>query len=221
MPAFAQPPGYTHDESDWWSMLNKKYPETKIKEEKREPAGSNFQILGISLDEKMFAEASRIIGPAMHLERGDAGTGREQACYVSAGNSPPVHLIFETGELNEVFYLFEGGPPWQGNAACLNSKLVTRKVRTASGLHLGQTPAQVEAILGKPTATRSQKMIYSFIVQKKMTPTEFQKSREQRPDMSDEQAHQNFDYYFLSVYIEARFVDGKLNYLAVSKAETT
>jgi len=39
--------------------------------------------------------------------------------------------------------------------------------------------------------------------------------------MSEQEIRQNYDTYFLSVNIHAKFLDSKLVYLAVSKSETT
>jgi hypothetical protein len=38
--------------------------------------------------------------------------------------------------------------------------------------------------------------------------------------LSDKDFHDNYDSYDVELYIEARFTDGKLTYLAVSRAES-
>ena len=75
----------------------------------REPSPSNFQILGLNLDDDIFSEAAAKLGKAPVVERGDASTGRSQVCYISPEERGTVHLVFEKGEVNEVFYLFVGG----------------------------------------------------------------------------------------------------------------
>ena len=90
----------------------------------------------------------------------------------------------------------------------------------ASGLRLGQSPAEVKAILGKPSAVIGNKIIYSFAFEKKTSPNDFDKLRQQHAELSEEDLHRDYESYSVGVYIEARFTQSKLSYLAVSKAET-
>ena len=92
------------DDSDWWS-LTRDVSGTNIKPQKRVPAASNFSILGIHLGES--DDSAQIVGKlgkAAFVSRGDAASGRIQACYVSPENSPSIYLIFEQGEVDNVFY---------------------------------------------------------------------------------------------------------------------
>jgi hypothetical protein len=50
---------------------------------------------------------------------------------------------------------------------------------------------------------------------------EIEEARKNNPNMSEQEIRQNYDTYFLSVNIHAKFLDSKLVYLAVSKSETT
>jgi len=209
------------DNSDWWSQLRADDSGLDVTVQKREPSASNFKILGINLGEGLFRKAATKLGEAQSMQRGDASTGRYQICYVSAGDHPQrIHLVLETGEVSDWFYLFSGGPDWKGSELCVKSNLVTENSSVASGLHLGQTPAEVKAILGKPSAVIGNKIIYSFGVQKKTSPSDFAKLRQQNPKLSEEELRRDYELYSLGVYIEARFTQSKLSYLAVSKAET-
>jgi hypothetical protein len=38
--------------------------------------------------------------------------------------------------------------------------------------------------------------------------------------LDDKEAHEMFDFYDVGIYIEARFLNSKLTYLAVSRTET-
>jgi len=150
-----------------------------------------------------------------------ASSGRSQICYVSGQDRPKkVHLVFESGEVSNLFYLFAGGPDWIGSDLCVKSNLVTENLSVASGLRLGQTPDEVKAILGKPSAVIGNKVIYSFAFEKKTSSSDFDKLRQQHPELSDEDLHRNYELYSIGVYIEARFTQSKLSYLSVSKAET-
>jgi hypothetical protein len=216
----ASPQGYTGDNSDWWSVLRTDDSDESMTFQKREPAASNFRILTISLGEDMFKQAAAKLGAAGKIQRGDAASGREQACYVSPGNSKLVHLIFEQGEVNYSFYLFADEPDWQGSEKCLPSQLISRGLSTASGLHLGQTPSEVRAVLGKPSVRRKNQFIYSFLVKKRTSVKDLKEARIHNPEMSDQEFHANYNFYDLTVGIDARFADSKLSFLAVSKAET-
>jgi hypothetical protein len=219
----AQPHTYRSDNSDWWSML--RAPETKESEDatppqSREPAAANFQILGIHLGENMLSKAKAKLGIANEMERGDASTGRSQICYVSPDTGEKVYLIFEQGEVAFSFYLFAGGADWGGSNQCASTKFVSSSLATASGLHLGQTPAEVRSILGKPSTDRKNELFYSFMVEKKNSAKDIEEEKKNNPSMSEKEIHENYDTYSLGVSIDAKFQDNKLVYLAVLKSET-
>ena len=136
----------------------------------REVSSSNFEVLGIHLADGMFSQAAAKLGAATIIERGDASTGRQQACYVSAQDGTKVHLIFERGEVDFTYYLFVDGPDWDGSDRCVRTNLISRSLATASGVHLGQTPSQVIAILGPPSRRGKDELIYSLNVRKKTLP---------------------------------------------------
>jgi hypothetical protein len=187
------------DDSDWWS-LTRDVDESNIKPQKRVPAVSNFSILGVALGDPEYAQLVAKLGKAPIVDRGDAATGRFQVCYVSVGSSPGVYLIFEEGEVDYAFYLFSNGQHWNGSDFCSKSPLISSQLKTDSGLALGQTRSQVEAILGKPTAIRTDELIYLDSVL--MKPAD------------------HSDSYDLWTQIEARFSHGRLTYLGVLKSET-
>src|SRR2546429_3840010 len=161
------PPGYTSDNSDWLPYTSSPECDDEAISQKREPAASNFHILGLNLDDETFGKATAKLGKTTVVERGDASTGRSQICYTSPGKRSKTYLIFEKGEVNDAFYLFNIGPDWKGSELCTESNLVTTSLSTASGLHLGQTTAEVRAILGKPSVITGSRVIYSFAIEKK------------------------------------------------------
>jgi hypothetical protein len=212
-------PGYTRDNSDWWSSTRIPEFDDKLVVQNREPSASNFQILGLDLDDDIFSKAAAKLGKASIVDRGDGSTGRSQVCYVSPKEQGRIHLAFEKGEVNEVLYLFEGGPDWKGSDLCAKSNLITKNLSLASGLRLGQNPAEVRDILGKPSIVTPDKLIYFFSVEKKSTTADFENLKPRYPELSEEDLHRNYEFYMLGVYVEARFTSGKLTYLAVSKTE--
>jgi len=208
------------DNSDWWSTYRSLGPrELTAKAQNREPDTSLFQILGVNLGDDDFEHLEAKLGKVARIGRGDASTGREQICYVSAERQP-VHLIFEKGELDESYYLFTGGKAWKGIDLCGKSNLVSVGLTAGNGLRLQQTRPQVEAILGKPVVSRPDRIYYTFRVRKKRPDSKLKKLRDENPKSSDKEFHETFDFYSLWVYVEARFERSKLNYLAVSKSET-
>jgi hypothetical protein len=208
------------DNSDWWSTSRSSDSGEEIKTQERELASPNFRVLGVTLGESMFSRAATKLGKATTVERGDASTGRRQVCYSSLGPQEKVHLIFEQGEVGYTFYLFAGGPAWEGADRCVASNAISRSLATASGLHLGMTPAQVIAILGKPTKRRENELVYSFLIRKKTSPKDLKEARERNPEMSEKDFQSNYAYYDLGTGVVAKFLDSKLTYLAVSKVES-
>ncbi len=101
----------------------------------------------------------------------------------------------------------------------MKSNVVSGSLSTASGLRLGLSRDEVKTVLGSPDATVSDKLVYSRHIRKRSTPVQFAEQRKEYPDkLSDQQAHEKFDFYSVEIYIEARFTDSKLSYLAVSKS---
>jgi len=209
------------DNSDWWSLIGSRDNSLWKKEDRIRTPASSLGILGISLlDENFPSTITKKLGPTVDVTRGDASTGRNQFCYGSVGSDPKVHLIFEYGEVDNVFYLFSGGRDWNGSRYCKTTKLVTEKTSTPSGLHLGLTRQEVESILGKPTLVRTNRIIYVRSVSVKSTPEELKRARAASPGMSEKDFLQNYGHYDFSTTIDVRFKDSKLNYLGILQAET-
>jgi len=210
------------DESDWWSDSRPGPEEDNGETQERAPSDSTYRILALNLTEQVLEDAAAKLGKVTLVERG-GGTdySRTQACYVSAGGSSRVFLVFENASFpgGPGFYLFLDGAPWKGIDLCRKSPLVTTGLATASGLHLGQSPSQVLALLGKPSLRRKDELFYVFHAHMERPASELKKERESNPQMSDDEFHSKFAVYDLEATVHVRFVDSKLTYLAVSKAE--
>lgn len=113
-------------------------------------------------------------------------------------------------------YLFEGGPEWNGSEFCATSKTVSTDTSLASGLKLGIAPERVKSILGDPNIATADQLIYYFGYKRKTRGEELARFRSEHTDMTDAEFRENFEYGDGEVYIETRFVSGKLKYLAVS-----
>lgn len=206
------------DHSDWWSILNENFRAPDIKAQNKDIDGGHFQVAGVTMGTDQLKDLEFKLGKAKFVERGDASNGREQVCYVSADDQMKMHLIFEFGEVESTFYLFTGGSGWRGSGLCAKSKQVSTGLGTASGLKLGITRDQLEASLGRPDVIVGDRLIYSRKVDKRNTPEEFETLRKEYPDkLNDKAAHERFDFQTVVMYIEARFANSKLNYLAVSR----
>ena len=200
--------------------MNNSFPWSEVKPSAKDVSEGNFRIGGVTLDDAPFFEqVENRFGNAQSVSRGDASTGREQICYSSSDDSD-IHLIFEQGEVQFSFYLLADGPSWGGSDLCVKSPLVSKKLKTGVGLQLGMTPSQVEAVLGKADINEHNIIRYIRQLPKKTPPEQLAQFRNDHSYMSEKDFHANYDFYTLSVYVEARFADSKLKYLVVSKSET-
>jgi hypothetical protein len=208
------------DDSDWWSVGSHNFRMPNFKPSGTDLGAENFVIAGFALDfddHEPLQAASRKFGNAITVERDEAGSSREQICYVSS-QDPNTHLILEAGELDLVFYLFAGGQHWNGEDLCTKSSGVTAASRTNSGLGLGITPADLRRILGEPDFSDGARFIYEREVKKTFPAAELAKIRKSHPELSEsefKEFEENHRSYVLEIYIEARFTNSHLNYLMV------
>jgi len=208
------------DKSDWWSTTASQSEENIGPVLHREISDTNYQIIGINLHDMEFATVYEKIGEAHPIQRGDASTWREQACYKSRSSEHPVYLIFEHGEVNASFYLFNNAQPWNGSGECTQTEKVSATTATASGLRLGMTPEQVVGVLGKPSVRKQNELVYAVEVKRQTAPDALVRARQQHPELTEEQFRQDYATYDLTVLIRARFLRTKLVYLGVSVTET-
>jgi len=210
------------DTSDWWSMTRTHNDnDTDGRNvQHREIADTNFQIAGVDLHDITFAKVYWELGKTPSVQRGDASTWREQACYMSLSAEHPTYLIFERGEVNASFYLFSETVPWSGNSRCTRSDKILETVGTASGLHLGQTAEQVVGILGQPSERLQNELVYAVEVNRKTDADALTRARKQHPELTEEQFRQDYATYDLTVLIRAKFAHSKMVYLGVSTTES-
>ena len=205
------------DQSDWWSLCNEKELSLNIKLVDKRFDTSNFKILGWSLETLDFGKVATKLGKAPIVSRGYASYSRSQACYVSNSDSDKIYLIFESGEgLSSTFYIFRGGPNWKGSSLCVRSDQVSSDLATGTGLRLGLSRAEVEAILGRPDSAAGNRIAYCREFKRKATREEFERLRHEDPNLTDERAHELYDFIEESIQIQANFTDQKLSYFFVS-----
>jgi hypothetical protein len=209
------------DDSDWWSVLRSVDSDQGIPWQEREPPPGSLKIIGVDLEKNwQMSQALLRVGPGTIVQRGDAATSRAQLCYVSEHHQGRVYLVFEGGEVAESFYLFSDGPHWKGDTLCAPSGLVSANLRNEAGLGLAETRQQVTALLGKPSLSRTDRLVYFFGVRKKTPADEFEKARRAHPEMSDKELDENYGSYDLSVSIEVRFTGTKSSYIGVTWSAT-
>lgn len=212
---------YLRDDSDWWSMLRADDNDEGIATQEREPPPGVLRILGINL-EKIWDESElyRKFGPATTVQRGDAATGRTQTCYRSKAGQGEVHLIFESGEVTQSYYLFQGGPPWNGESLCAPSNMISASIRNDAGLGLGETRQQVMTLLGKPSRSSPSRLVYIFSLQEKTSTEDLKRMRKANPQMSEKEFEENFGSFDLWVEIRVHFRNSKTSYIGVLWSET-
>jgi hypothetical protein len=210
-------PGYINDNSDWWSSAAGNSRTMHAKVQHRLLAPANFRILGITLGDShsgSFPEVIAKLGKAMVTSRGDGAEWRDQICYVSSGSTEKVHLIFEKNEAIDSFYLFSRGSDWTGSDRCAGSDLISGTLSTDAGIHLGESRGDVEAILGQPSGTYDNGMVYSFEGEHTLSPEEYKRLHPYHSNFPDKTL-----VWAVQVQIDARFENSKLTYLAVSRSE--
>lgn len=191
------------DDSDWWSWTRHDlYPDPDwvhgIKPQHRQLPESNFRILGLSAKDPREAT----LGHTTEVERGDAASGRRQFCYSAPADK--VHLVFEYGETAATFILFRGGDDWNGSNLCQASPAISARIATGSGIRLDMLRKDVLKILGDPSLSKPDKLIYYFTYRK-------------RPATNDPRGS---EFIEVEDSIELHFEDSRVSYLVVSRSES-
>ena len=209
-------PQHIEDNSDWWSVANAAPTAQKATPQKRKISDKNFEVMSVTLGEDMFSEAGTEFGSVRPVIRGGTASFREQACYALPASE---YLIFEHTEASDTFYLFVGGGPWKGEDSCVPSARAPLSIVTGTGLHIGQTPEQVIAILGQPSERTADQLSYVLQSKRPATPEELAALKRGHPEPPEPQKRKAVGID-VTVTIVAKFVRLELSYLAVSKAES-
>ncbi len=119
----------------------------------REPMALSHQSLaGIVLNQSTFEDVERVFGATRRISLGHGGL---LMCYRSANPKDRTIVTFSGGVMNVPtvfsFQLISRVEDYKGKAQCGVSGLVSRKLRTASGLGLDFSQHDFELIWGGPT----------------------------------------------------------------------
>jgi len=204
------------DASDWWSVLNENFSRTVLKLRLPTPS-EDLRILGVSVGENQFHELAERLGEAPVVTRGEPDTGRTQVCYMSPEENDRVYVAFEEGPISHALYLFRSRRPWAGSEHCAATKEVSATLATGSGVHLGLSRREVLAILGQPSLVEEDRVVYNRGTLERTPADQLQQIRKQLPGLSAQQAEELYGSFNHTVYMEARFLDRKLSYLAVAE----
>lgn len=211
------------DNSDWWSTVEEYIRAdsahgTNLQHRQLPP--SSLEIASVRLGFGVVREAQAKLGRTTVVARGDAAFGRKQVCYVTPDSH--THLVFEEQEegFGASFYLFQDGRDWNGSELCSTLPLNSQQIHTASGLRLGWTRTDVEAVLGNPSTQSPDRLTYDLEVKKRTPSAQLQKLRQQNSELSDKDFHESFDFYYEDSFVIAKFKASKLIYLAVTESET-
>lgn len=189
---FGQSQTIHSDNSDWWSLLrpHSHDHDQPVKAGSGELDLGDFVVAGVSLHDSPQSGAIERLGGAQKVARGDGVSARRQLCYEAEGKIP-TFLVFESAEVSEGFYLFSSKKNWKGRKRCTLARSTNWKTNT--GLRLGLTQQQVQAILGKPDEVRDTRWMYK---------------RQFKQNGAD-----------VTLYIETRFADSKVNYVAAVRQD--
>jgi hypothetical protein len=193
------------DNSDWWSETRNPDSDEEIKTEWRELSRTNFHVLGINLGRPCSVARQQSSGKRQQLSAATRQLDDSKFVMRRLALRTKCISFLHGAKWGTRFYLFVDGPTWEGADRCFVSKGISRSTATASGLQLGMTPAQVIAILGKPTKRRENELIYSFSVRKKTSPKDLKEARERNPDISEKGFQAHYGSYDLGTGVVAKF----------------
>jgi len=210
------------DDSDWWSLIRQEAlrPEARDVEcstpRNEKPNRANFVIAGVDLEHEdpIHSAERKIAKPERLIGRGDAASSRTQLCFKSASERGRYKLIFEQAEIASAAYLIDGGPSWAGSEKCVESRKISAKLATGSGLRFGMTAAEVEKILGKPCVASKDSIEYGFSFEHLLTANE-------RKQIRDKGGHFYVDEPFSWFgTVRIKFRRARSYYIAILTGET-
>jgi hypothetical protein len=176
----------------------------------------HFQIAGVdlTLEKDTFEQAYAKFGRIESAASGDAGDFDEQICYQSLDQADKTKLIFGRGEVNSYFTLTSEPMIWKPKQKCLPSKLISAGLKDNAGVQLGQSEAQVIALLGLPTSRSEhqqiKKIFYEFEMDKKAKPSELKLVKERYPSWSEKEILQNYGTHSQNEGIRLMFFQDRL-----------
>jgi hypothetical protein len=142
---------------------------------KVEIAPASLEVMGLRVGHSTFKDVRAKLGPSKETRVSREEESDVAMCYVSPSDGTV--LIFYTGVMGggediTWFAIWSREAAFPHTAQCSPSKLISRSVRTSSGLRLDLTKSELQKIAGIPTQTKAKLDAYDFICRRKMTPDE-------------------------------------------------
>jgi hypothetical protein len=136
---------------------------------------------------------------------------------MSSSDNERIYVAFEEGPMSHAFYLFRSRRPWAGSEYCVVNEQISPFVEAGSGVHLGQSEREVLALLGQPSLIDEDRLVFNRGTQERTPADQLQEIRKQMRSLTDQQVGELFGSFNHTVFMEARFLDRKLSYLAVAE----
>jgi hypothetical protein len=171
----------------------------------------NLAVLGFTLGGNEVSDVEQRLGKARVSSAWDHGM--TQRCYESKSSDRTVLAIEDwTGTLSG-FRIYRAD---KSDPSCTKTALITPEISTASGLKLGLSKDQAIGILGKPTKSVGDILIYISEFKQPPTAEDIARFKQAYPgkDFSDL-------LFFVRTEIKLSFKDSKISKIEVSHTETT
>jgi hypothetical protein len=142
---------------------------------KVEVAPADLDILGLTVARSTFKDVQTKLGPAKPSRVSRDEESDVSICYVSPSDGTV--LVFYTGVMGggqdiTWFGIWAREAKFPHSSDCSPSRRVSRALKTASGLQLGLTRADLQKIAGTPTQLKPELDEYDFVCRRKMTEDE-------------------------------------------------
>jgi hypothetical protein len=167
------------------------------------------------------SDAEKLLGPGF-IERNAGESGPNRVCYCAANADDNVRLVLYAGSSGgwksiTGFKLLARDSALEQCQKCTQSKLISKTISTASGLRIGMTRGQFDAVIGYPPSRVANGRLFFFFHTVKRVPLP-RGDKTKGSTSSSHQASQKVDY---CCFLEARFSNGLLVALSVNITETT
>ncbi len=174
-------------------------------------------ILGLTIGRTSLKDAQEKLGKAEVTRVSREEESDVSVCYVSPADGTV--LVLYSGAMGgwkdiTWFALWSREAAFQHSPQCTPSTLVSRRISTDSGLHLGQPKEQLERIVGKPKSVERAHAKYEYLCRRKMTDDEIKGFKANNWDISKD------PYLDRMSWIEVRYRDQMASRIEVGEIES-
>jgi hypothetical protein len=135
-------------------------------------ADTDATILGLAIGQESLKDVQATLGRAQIVRVSSDEESDVALCYESSADGTV--LIFYSSAMGAWqniirFALWSRNSEFSHRSQCTKSALVSRNIATESGLRLGLTTQETEAVAGRPTERGSSTLKYEYVCRQKMT----------------------------------------------------